>query len=127
MWTKGRGHLKISKDRTGNQTWDYFFWLNASVFSIVYNENRVGRGVTELVLNDTFSFFCRLPSLKSKIMTYAVTLDLTRDYIEATLTTCVINKCMSIIIKNTPSVKTKDRLVSAEMGHRQAIHIKIHQ
>jgi len=125
MWTKGRGHLKISKDPTGNQP-ETFFWLSASIFSIVYSESRVGRGVTELVLNGTFSFDCPPPSLRSKIVTYAVTFGRARDDIEATLTTCVIDKCTSIIIKKTPSFKTKDRFVSAEMGHHQVIHIKIH-
>jgi hypothetical protein len=99
--------------------------LSASIFSIVYSESRVGRGVTEHVLNGTLSFVCPSPSLKSKIMTCAVTLDRTRGDIEATLTTCVINKYTCMIIKKTPSVKTNDRPVSAEMGHRQAIHIKI--
>jgi len=126
MWTKGRGHLKISKDPTGNQTWGFFFWHSASIFSIVYSESLVGRGVTELLLNGTFSFVSPPPSLKSKIMTYAVTLDRTRGDTEATLTACVINKCTSIIIKKTPSVIIKDRLVSAEMGHFKVIHIKIH-
>jgi hypothetical protein len=104
----------------------FFFWFSASVFSIVYSESRVGGGFTELVLNGTFSFVCPPPSLKSKIMTYTVTLDRTCGDIEATLTTCVINKCTSIIIKKTPSVKTKDRLVPTEIDHRQVIHIKIH-
>jgi hypothetical protein len=74
------------------------------------------------------------PSLKSKIMTYAVILDRTRGDTEATLTTCVINQRTSVyfkilakkIIKKTPSVKTKDRHVSAEMGNRKIVHIKIH-
>ena len=70
MLTKGRGHLKISKDPTGNQTCDLFFGLSASIFSYVYSESRVGRGVTELVLNGTFSFVYPPRSLKSKIMTH---------------------------------------------------------
>jgi hypothetical protein len=64
-------------------------------------------------------------------MTYAAILDRTRGDIEATLTTCFINQCTSVyfeilamkIIKKIPSVKTKDRHVSAEMGNRKIIHI----
>jgi hypothetical protein len=109
-----------------------FFWLSVSIFTIVYSENHDGRGVAELLLNGTFSVVCPLPSLKPKIMTYAVTLDRTRGDTEATLTTCVINTCtfiiiiIIIIIIKAPVKKTKDRLVSAEMDHLQIIHIKIH-
>jgi hypothetical protein len=76
MWTRGRGHLKISKDPTGNQTWDFPLFWGAQCLSIF--SRLVTVVLSELQYSYQMVLFLSsvsLPSLKYKIMTYAVTLD----------------------------------------------------